>query len=294
MNPKEKGFLLLTSHLGNPGRKPLTQAQLKQLAARIRLMEEPEEERELERRDLIAFGYGREMAERILALLEEEDVLNYYLSGANGCIPIPRCSENYPALLRYRLGDEAPGCLWARGDTSILKEPAVSLVGSRDLKKENRDFAAAVGTMAAENGLVLVSGNARGADRTAQEACLAAGGKVISIVADDLSAHSERRGVLYLSEDGYGELFSTQRALSRNRFIHALGQVTFVAQAALGKGGTWDGTVKNLRHGWSTVAFFRDGSPASLELEQMGAYLIGLEELQDFDWIPMQEPGFFT
>lgn len=113
-------------------------------------------------------------------------------------------------------------------------------------------------------------------------------------MADELSAHAERHGVLYLSEDGYAEAFSTQRALSRNRFIHALGQITFVAQAALGKGGTWDGTVKNLRHGWSTVACFRDGSPASLELEQMGAYLIGLEELQDFDWMSMQEPGLFT
>ena len=294
MNPKEKGFLLLTSHLGDPGRRPLTQAQLRQLAIRARLMDAPEEERELEQKDLVALGYGREMAQRILDLLQEEDVLDHYLSAARGCVPIPRCSDAFPALLRQRLGDETPGCLWARGDVSLLKKPAVSLVGSRDLKENNKAFAAAVGSMAAENGLVLVSGNARGADRTAQEACLAAGGQVISVVADDLTAHPERDRVLYLSEDGYGESFSAQRALSRNRIIHALGQITFVAQASQGKGGTWGGTVKNLRHGWSTVACFRDGSPASLELERQGAYLLGLEELQDFGWIPVPEPSLFT
>ena len=75
----------------------------------------------------------------------------------------------------------------------------------------------------------------------------------ISIVADDLSRQPERPGVLYLSEDGYAEGFSIQRALSRNRLIHAMGQVVFVAQSGLGKGGTWDDTVKNLKNGWSTV-----------------------------------------
>ena len=103
---------------------------------------------------------------------------------------------------------------------------------------------------AAEEGLTLVSGNARGADRTAQEACLAAGGRVISIVADELSKQARRRNLLYLSEDDFDGAFSTQRALSRNRCIHALGRMVFVAQSDFGHGGTWDGTVKNLRFGW--------------------------------------------
>ena len=75
----------------------------------------------------------------------------------------------------------------------LFRSPAVALVGSRELRAENRKFAAAVGYRAAEEGLTLVSGNARGADRTAQEACLAAGGRVISIVADELSRSEERR-----------------------------------------------------------------------------------------------------
>lgn len=284
MNSRERGFLLLSSHLGNPSRKPLTQPQLRTLAQRVQALEKPEEDRQLSVNDLLSLGYPREMALRILALLEEEDVLAHYLSKGKrmGCVPVTRVSEDYPALLRQRLGLDSPGCLWAKGDLSILNEEAVALVGSRDLQKENGRFAEAVGKVAAEKGWTLISGNARGADRAAQEACMAAGGKVISIVADDLARQTVQPGVLYLSEDGYAESFSTQRALSRNRFIHAMGRIVFVAQSGLGKGGTWDGTVKNLKNDWSTVVCFRDGSPASLELEQMGAYLMDLEQLHQF------------
>ena len=283
MNDKEAGFLLLSSHLGNPARKPLTTAQLRELGNRMRQMDPPKEDRQLEIMDLLALGYGREMAKRIIALLDEEELLKYYVSrGAKlGCVPVTRVSEAYPLLLRQRLGLDSPGCLWAKGDLSLLKTPCISLVGSRDIRQQNREFAAAVGKWAAREGYTLVSGNARGADRTAQNACLSAGGRVISIVADELAREPLQQRVLYLSEDGFDEAFSSQRALSRNRCIHALGQLVLVAQAEVNKGGTWDGTAKNLRFGWSSVACFRDGSEASLELEQMGAYLIGIEDLQE-------------
>ena len=290
MNPRERGFLLLTSHLGDPNRKVLSVAQLRLLAQRMSIMEQPTEDRDLSVSDLLRLGYGREMAERILHLLSQEDLLEYYLNRGRklGCSPITRVSEGYPLILRHRLGLDSPGCLWVKGDTSILNTPAIALVGSRDLREENRRFAEAVGIHAARHGLTLVSGNARGADKTAQNACLQSGGRVISIVADDLAKHPAQERVLYVSEDGFDEAFSAQRAISRNRCIHALGRITFVAQASLEKGGTWDGTVKNLKHGWSSVACFRDGSDASRRLEDMGAYLMGAEDLEDLS--ALQEP----
>jgi len=64
--------------------------------------------------------------------------------------------------------------------------------------------------------------------------------------------------------------------------IHCLAQRTFVAQSALGKGGTWDGTVKNLRNNWSPVFCYRDGSAAMEELLQMGAVAVDCDELEMF------------
>lgn len=283
MNSRERGFLLLTSHLGDPERPVLSTAQLRTLAIRVRDMEMPTGNRRLLEGDLVALGYGRDMARRIVGLLEEEERLDacLYRGACVGCVPISRVSENYPRLLRQRLGLDSPGCLWAKGDRSVLYTPAVALVGSRDLGEENRKFAEKVGYEAAIQGLTLISGNARGADQTAQDACLKAGGRVISIVADELCRHTPQKNQLFLSEEDFEEAFSAQRALSRNRCIHALGWVVFVAQSRLYHGGTWNGTAKNLQFGWSPVACFRDDSESAVALSQMGASLVGLEDLGD-------------
>ena len=284
MTSPEKGFLLLTSHLGDPERRPLTPVQLRQLTRLVAASEGSSEDRTLTAEDLTGIGCSGELARRVVSLLEDTAVLDHYCGRGKrgGCIPLTRVSPGYPGLLRQRLGEDSPGCLWARGDSSFLEEPAIALVGSRDLGEENSVFAREVGLLAARKGWVLISGNARGADRTAQNACLEAGGRVISVVADSLREKPEQAGILYLSEDGYEEPFSAQRALSRNRIIHGLAQITFVAQAGLRKGGTWSGTLQNLRHGWSTVVCFRDGSEASRELEQLGAWSMDLEELTHF------------
>lgn len=281
MTGRERGFLLLTSHLGDPGRKPLTVAQFRTLAQRVRYASAPSGDRDLCPGDLMALGYGPEMANRITMLLSEEELLDRYLrlGARHGCSALVRGSDDYPLILRKRLGDDSPGVLWAKGDLSILKQPTVSLVGSRDILEDNRRFAAEVGRQAAIQGYALVSGNARGADKAAQESCLAAGGQVISVVADELWKHQSRENLLYLSEDGFGEEFSAQRALSRNRVIHGLGLKTFVAQCAEGVGGSWDGTVKNLRFSWSPVFCYDDGTDAIHQLGRMGATLIGEKEL---------------
>ncbi|MBQ4641901.1 MAG: DNA-protecting protein DprA [Oscillospiraceae bacterium] len=284
MNGKERGFLLLTSHLGDPDRKPMTVAQFRQLTMRMAQMERPVEDRELSREDMLPLGYDADNADRILSLLADTAVLEHYLARGKraGCQPVSRVSPQYPVALRKRLGLDAPGCLWAKGDLSLLDTLKIALVGSRDLALPNREFARRAGVEAARQGITLVSGNARGADRTAQEACLQAGGRVISVVADELAQQPPRENVLYLSEDGFDLPFTTQRALSRNRVIHALGSLTLVVQSDLGIGGTWDGTVKNLRNNWSPVFCFDDGGPVAAELEQLGATLILPEQLDDF------------
>ena len=295
MTGAERGFLLLSSHLGDPERRPLTVSQMRTLADRMAYAERKPEERDLLPEDLIALGFGADMAKRIHTLLSEEDVLDYYLrkAGLFGCVPVTRVTDGYPFHLRRRLGLDSSGVLWARGDVDILRQPMVSLVGSRELREENRRFAAEAGRQAALQGYVLVSGNARGADRTAQESCLEAGGRVISVVADELWKQPVRENLLYLSEDDFEAPFSASRALSRNRVIHALGLKTFVAQASLRTGGTWDGTVKNLQNRWSDVYGFCDGSEAMRELEQMGLEPINMEELSDFYSLSKCEENIF-
>ena len=283
MTGAEQGFLLLTSRLGDPARKAFTAAQLRLLTQRVVHLQCDDPNRDLTENDLLQLGYDRNMAAHILSLLEDRQLLEYYLLQAKkaGCYPITRLSDAYPFALCKALGQERPGVLWAKGDRSILDMPRIALVGSRDLQSDNAAFAEALGRQAALQGYALVSGNARGADKLAQNACLKAGGKVISVVADSLKEHARKENVLYLSEHDFDEPFTAQRAISRNRVIHSLPAATFVAQAQLRQGGTWDGTEKNLRFGWSPVYCYKDDSIAQRTLVDMGAVAIGLADLDD-------------
>ena len=76
MRAAERGFLLLSSHLGDEERKPMTGPQLRTLAGRMQNMRKPDADRELELTDIIGLGYGHETAERILGLLSEERKLD--------------------------------------------------------------------------------------------------------------------------------------------------------------------------------------------------------------------------
>lgn len=295
MRGAERGFLLLTCHLGDPEQKVLTVSQLRTLARRVRGGGCSDPDRALQPSDLKAMGYSTAMAEHIVSLLARDDLLDRYLRLGRraNCVPVTWATPGYPAALRQRLGLDSPGCLWAKGELSLLARPKIALAGSRDLESGNTGFAREVGRQAALQGYVLVSGNARGADRTAQESCLEHGGGVISIVADRLDEKKQRENVLYLSEEGFDLPFSAQRALSRNRCIHALGEKTFIAQCGLETGGTWDGTVKNLRNGWSPVYVFADGSDASAALEAMGAVPVLPQMLSDIGALPVFQGSLF-
>ena len=288
------GYLLLCSHLGDPQRKVLTTAQARVLSQRVRDHGPWTEDREVSIADLIALGYPEAFSQRVVSLLGETEVLTHYLQkGSNRkCVPLTRLDPRYPGQVRNRLGQDSPGCLWAKGDLSLLEGPMISLVGCRQLEAQNKTFAEHVGLEAARQGYVLVSGNALGADRAAQRACWKAGGRVICVVADALHSHLEAPNVLYLSEEDFDMPFSPFRALRRNRVIHTMGVCTLVSQVRLGQGGSWDGTSQNLKHGWTPVYGFRDGSGGMRALEGMGAELIGLESLADYGKLRERNTNF--
>ena len=116
---------------------------------------------------------------------------------------------------------------------------------------------------------------------------------MVSVLADSLNEYCPDAHRLYLSEDDYDECFSVPRALHRNRVIHALSDGVFVAQCTLERGGTWDGSIQNLRKSWSNLYCFRDDSPAADALAQMGAFLIDEKMLADFRALPTRQPSLF-
>ena len=295
MNPREAGFLLLGSCLGDPARRPLTPPQLQRLAARVRLHPIPGAgEEELTPAHLFKLGCSHSEAEHIVSLLSETDRLSAYLdrAGALGLQCLTRANPRYPRRLMRALGDRAQSVLWFDGNLDLLQRTGLSLVGSRELRPENRAFAQAAGLQMARQGYVLVSGGARGADAAAQASCLTGGGQVISVLAGPLTGASHRN-LLLCCEDSFDLPFSPARALSRNRLIHILGEKTLVAQAAFGSGGTWAGATENLRRGWSPVFCFTDGSPGAKALLERGATGVTISQLTDFSSLQPAQTVFF-
>lgn len=288
MTAAERGFALLSCALGDSCAVPLTLRQLRELSKRVSADGAPKRSlfSDLRRNDLERLGYEPEQAERIVRLLEREKTLDDYLRCAERreIRIVTRISPDYPLPLSQKLRMDAPPVLFCRGDLSVLKNRCLSVVGSRQLRQGGVRFAQDAGRLIARGGFTLCSGDAEGADRTAEGAALREGGSVLAFIPGRLTDCICRKNVLYVSENGFELPFSAQRALSRNRLIHAMGEKTLVAQTNLGTGGTWSGTTDNLRHGYSPVFVHDDGSEGANALIARGARpIVHLESLEQLD-----------
>lgn len=253
----------------------LSLAQARELSRRARAAGIGEEDplRDVTVKDVRRLGYSEYEAGHIVSLLGRERQLDGYLLAAEKAdvAVITRLDARFPQRLREQLGARCPAALFCRGDLRLLQRPCISVVGSRHLASPGAQFAAQAGRLAAREGFTLCSGDAMGADRTAQEACLRGGGSVLIFPATELVYCPARENVLYAAEGGFELGFSAQRALGRNRFIHAMGEKTLVAQTSFGKGGTWNGSLDNLQHEYSPLFVFDDGSEGTRALCSRGA-----------------------
>jgi DNA processing protein len=152
--------------------------------------------------------------------------------------------EAFPAA--FREIPDPPTLLFAQGNLEALMAPAVAIVGSRDHTAYGAEVCRAVAGAAAESGLAVVSGMARGLDAIAHSTALAVGGTTIGVLGNGLGViypaanrtlyqAVAERGLL-LTEFPPGERPGVGAFPRRNRLISALARVTVVIEAASGSG----------------------------------------------------------
>ena len=161
--------------------------------------------------------------------------------GAQVLVP---ADSAYPELLR-KIPDPPP-VLFALGNLDLVRRPAVAIVGSRDHSGYGGSVCRRLSAAAAEVGIVVVSGMARGLDAVAHTAALDSGGTTIGVLGNGLGviypsanrALYERvaRDGLLLSEFPPGERPTVGSFPRRNRLISGLCRVTVVIEAAVGSG----------------------------------------------------------
>jgi DNA processing protein len=188
--------------------------------------------------------------------------------------------DEYPLNLKSRLGFDAPPLLYGCGEMSLLELRGLAVVGSRNADIDALEFSKNVGAQAANSGISIVSGGARGIDQAAMEGASRAGGTVVGVLPDglfDAVVDRENRsglmdGTLCLvSPFDPNARFFVGHAMQRNKYIYALSDAALVVSSELGKGGTWSGAKEQLDR-------FRLGPIYVRQLNQSSPGLDGLRE----------------
>lgn len=148
----------------------------------------------------------------------------------------------FPPLLREV--DHAPPMLCVKGNTALVNQPMVAIVGARNASALGRKFARKLASDLGATGFVIASGLARGIDTAAHEASLATG--TIAVLAggiDNVYPPENRelyeaigeRGIL-IAEMMPGVVPKAESFPRRNRIISGMTYGTVVVEAALRSG----------------------------------------------------------
>lgn len=264
---------------GDRSLKPLTPTEWRKLAGDLHAAE-------LRPRDLIgmaateirkALGFTQEGADRLSGLLSRGGQLAIELErlASRGIWLLTRADEEYPPLLKARLGPQAPPVLFGAGPQGSLRAPAIAVVGSRDVDEDGIAFSSALGRRCAEEGFAVASGAARGVDLTAMSGAVSRGGGAIGVTVDPLERLVGRKDLRTAIGDEQLTLVTpfhpaarwhAGNAMRRNRLIYALAQASVVVASSTEKGGTRAGALENLKANWVPLWVRDDGSPGNRQL----------------------------
>lgn len=198
--------------------------------------------------ELQALGWPTELAQRAMLavrdpwrwLPELKTVANWAARPGNRLLT--PADRDYPPIFMQLLADPPP-VLYLRGDSALLQEPHLAVVGSRRPGTVNRHLARDWCSQLASAGLVVSSGLARGIDAAAHRGTLDGGGRTLAVmgsgldnvypaghedlVSDILAADGAVLSELPPETPPYAANFPR-----RNRLVAALAEAVLVVEAA--------------------------------------------------------------
>ena len=193
--------------------------------------------------------------------------------------------DDYPELLRHL--PDPPLALFYRGNTALLKKPAVAMVGSRRASAYGLNAARHLAGQLAIAGVTVVSGLARGIDAASHEAALDGGGDTIAVLGtgiDVVYPRSNKKLFRAIEERGLivTEFAPAMPPLSanfpiRNRIISGLAMATVIVEAT-GRSGSLITARTAAEQGRNVCAvpgtIFAAGAEGTNRLIQYGAKLV--------------------
>lgn len=178
----------------------------------------------------IATGKSAELAREEMAKAASGAVT--VLSAEDACYP-PRLKEIY----------DPPLVLYVRGDVETLLQPGVAMVGTRHPTPYGSGMAEKLASDLASQGLVIISGMARGIDTASHRGAISAKGKTIAVFGTGvdviypkensrLSEQILALGGAFISEFPLGTFAAPQNFPIRNRILSGMSVGVLVVEAA--------------------------------------------------------------
>ena len=167
-----------------------------------------------------------------------------WLNGADNHYIITINCPEYPRLLKQI--DSPPPLLYVHGELSIINDPQLAIVGSRNPTQSGMTSAYDFAKYLAQTGLCITSGLALGIDGSAHQGALDGNGPTIAITATGIDrvypakhrdlAHKIVESGAIISEFPIGTQPRSGNFPRRNRIISGLAHGTLVVEAALKSG----------------------------------------------------------
>lgn len=140
-----------------------------------------------------------------------------------------------------REGEAEPPVFWA-GDLSLLKRPAVSVIGARDVSDEGLRRARRIGCELAKADILVTSGLAKGVDTAAHQGAIKAGGSTMAVIGTPLEKVYPAENVelqteiythhLLVSQFPAGTRTFPSDFPKRNRLMAALTDASIIVEAS--------------------------------------------------------------
>ncbi len=191
-------------------------------------------------------GISQSLADTILDNKESDSAKPdlEWLNVANNHYIITIDCPEYPNLLKQT--DSPPPLLYVHGDLSIINDPQLAIVGSRNPTQSGLTSAYDFAKYLAQTGLCITSGLALGIDGSAHQGALDGNGPTIAITATGIDrvypakhrnlAHKIVESGAIISEFPIGTQPRSGNFPRRNRIISGLAHGTLVVEAALKSG----------------------------------------------------------
>lgn len=206
--------------------------------------------------------------DRLSALLARGAMLSFAVEKwtNQGLWILGRGEAKYPKRLKQVLKHSAPPILYGIGNIELLSRGGLAIVGSRDVDEEGLSYTRIVAQACSQEDMQVISGGARGVDRTAMLGVLEAGGFAVGVLADSLARSAVNSKYRSSIKDGRLTLissydpdagFNTGNAMGRNKYIYALADYALAIASSVGKGGTWNGAVEALSKFKNVPVFVR-------------------------------------